>query len=93
VHRRRDPKVDARMRFGKVAEPVDQPFGGEVGRGADRKHAGTLPLQEPLGAHRDPVQRIAHNGEVVAAGLGDDQPLALAVEKLDRKLGLQGLDL
>ena len=30
VHHRRDPEVDARMRLGKMAEPMHQPLGGEV---------------------------------------------------------------
>ena len=32
---------------------------------------------------------IAHDGEVVAAGFGDDQALAFAVEQFYRKLRLQ----
>jgi hypothetical protein len=31
--------------------------------------------------------------EVVAARFGDDQPLSLAIEELDRKLGFERLDL
>ena len=83
MQRRRNPQVDPRMRLGKMAEPMHQPFGGKIGRGADRQHAGVLPLQQPLGADRDAVERVADDGEIVAAGLGDDQALTLAVEQLD----------
>jgi len=47
------------MCLGKVPEPVHQPFRSEVGRGADRENAAILPLQEPLGADCNPVQRVA----------------------------------
>jgi hypothetical protein len=50
-------------------------------------------LQQAIGAERDPVERIPHHGQVVVAGLGDDQPLAFAVEKLQAELGLQSLHL
>jgi hypothetical protein len=45
MQRRRNPKIDLRMRFGKIPQTMHQPFGGEVGRGADRQHAGVLALQ------------------------------------------------
>jgi hypothetical protein len=93
MHRCGDPQVNAGMRFGKVAEPMHQPLGGKIGRGADCEDPCTLPLQEPLGADRNAVQGIAHHGKIIAAGFGDDQPLALAVEQLDRKLGFKRLDL
>ena len=57
------------------------------------KYAGVLPLQQPLGADGNAVERVAHDGEIVAARLGDDQALALAIEQLDRKLRLQRLHL
>ncbi len=81
------------MGFGEMAKPMHQPFGGKVRRGRDRKHAGVLPLQEPLSAHRDAVERVAHDGQIVASGFGDDQALPLAVEQFYRKLSLQRLDL
>src|SRR5690349_12183775 len=77
------------MRFDEVAEPVHEPLGRKIGRCADREHTGILPLQQPLGADRNPVQRVAHDQEIVAAGLRDDEPLALAVEQLDAKPVLQ----
>ena len=76
-----------------MAEPMHQPFGGKVRRGRHREHAGVLPLQQPLGADGDAVERVAHDGEIVAPGLGDDQALALAVEQFYRKLRFQRLDL
>jgi hypothetical protein len=46
-----------------------------------------------LGAKSEAVQRVANDGEVVPARLGDDEALALAVEELDAKLRLERLDL
>jgi hypothetical protein len=80
MQRRRDPEVDAGMRLGKVTEPVHQPFGGEVGRRAYCENAGVLPFEKPFCADGDAIQRVAHDGEVIAAGLGDDEALALPVE-------------
>ena len=90
---RGDPQIDAGMRLGKSAQAVDQPFGGEVRRGAHGEHAGGLALQQTLGADRDAVERVAKDGEVFAARLGDDEPLALAIEELDPELEFQRLDL
>src|SRR5262249_35351675 len=68
-------------------------FRGEVRRRADRQRARALALQEALGTERDPVERVADDGEILAAALGDHQPLTLAVEELDAELLLQRLDL
>ncbi len=57
VQGRADPQVDGGMGFGKSAKPVNKPFRGEIGRGADRQHAGVLALQQPVGSGRDTVQR------------------------------------
>src|SRR5205823_11722464 len=65
----------------------------EVRRGADGKNAGALPLKQSLGPGGDPVQRIAHHGEIVPARLRDDQTLTLTIEQLDRELRLQRLHL
>ena len=81
------------MRLGEMSEPVHQPFGGEVRRGADGEHAGILPLQQALGAERDAVEAVAHGGEVVLAGFGEDEPLMLAIEQPDAELDLERLDL
>ncbi len=93
MQRCRNAQVDAGVRFGKMPEPVHQPFGGEVRRRADRQNTGILPLEQPFGAERDPVERIADDGQIVAARLGDDKALAFAVEQLDAKLGFERLDL
>src|SRR5262245_3063912 len=93
VKRGGDAQFYSRVRLGKMAEPVHQPFGGEVGRGRDCQHARVLPLQQPLGADGDAVERVAHDGEIIAPGLGDDQALPLAVEQFYCKLCFQRLDL
>ena len=93
MQRRRHPELDLGKGLREAAEPVHQPLGGEVGRRADREHPRTLPLQQPLGAERDPVERVADHVEIFAAGLGDHQPLALAIEKLEAELGFERLHL
>jgi len=45
-------------------------------------------LQQPISAERDPVEGIAHHSQIVMAGIGDDQPLALTVEQLQAKCRL-----
>ena len=76
-----------------MPEPVHQPFGCEIRRRADGQDAGVLPLQQPFGSDRDPVERIPDDGQIVAAGFGDDQALAFAIEQLDAELDLERLDL
>src|SRR5215204_2535631 len=93
VQRRRDPQVDVRMRLGKVPETVDQPFGGEIRRGADGEHPRALALHDARGAERDAVEGVAQHGEIIAPGLGDDEPLALAIEELEAERRLERLDL
>ena len=89
----RHAQVDVCVRFGKMPEPVHQPLGGEIRRRADGQDAGILPFEQPLGAERDPVQRIADDGQIVAARFGDDEALAFTVEQLDGELGFERLDL
>src|SRR5688572_4325248 len=88
-----DAQIDGRMRFGEAAEPVNEPFCREVGRGADRQHATTLPLQQPFGPVGDAIEGIANDHKVRFTGLGDYEPLPLAVEELQAKLGFQRFDL
>ena len=88
-----DPQVDSRMRLGKAAETVDEPFGCKIRRRADGDDARALTLDQTFCADGDPVQCIPQNDEIVATGFGNDQPLALAIEKLDPELCLQGFDL
>jgi len=91
VHRRRDPQIDFGMSLGEPAQPMDQPLGGEIRRGAYRQHPGTLALREALGRHGDAIKCVAHGGQIIAAGFGDDEPLPLAIEQLDAELRLQRL--
>src|SRR5215472_1401882 len=93
MQRRGNTKVNAGMLLGKVAEPMHQPFGSKVRRSADSENACVLPLQQPLGANRNPIQRVAYDREVVPACFCNDEPLALAVEKLDRQFSFKRLDL
>src|SRR5688572_29489045 len=72
---------------------MHEPFGGEIGRGADREDAGALTLQQSLRTHVDAVERIAHHGKIAAPRFGDGQTLPLPIEELDAELGFQGLDL
>ena len=44
-----------------------------------------MTLQQPFGANGDPVQRIADDGQVIAASFGDDQPLPFTMEELEPK--------
>jgi hypothetical protein len=81
------------MGFGKTSEPVDQPFGGKIRRGADREYARALALQQPFGTDRDSIEGVADHGEVVTTGLGDHQPLPFPVEQLDPELRFQRFDL
>ncbi len=48
-----------------------------------------MTLQQPLGADGDPVERIANDGQVIAAGFGEDQPLPFAMEQLEPKYILE----
>ena len=84
-------EVDLRMALGEPAEPTDEPFCREIRRDADREHTGALPLRQALGAERDLVERVADHGEILAARLGDDEPLALAIEELEPELRLERL--
>jgi hypothetical protein len=46
-----------------------------------------------FGTNSNPVQRIAHDREVVSARLCNDEALALPIEKLDRQFSFKRLDL
>src|SRR5260370_40967293 len=72
---------------------MPQPFRGEIQRGADREDVGALLLHQPLGAGADVVERLANHAEVIPAGRGNLEALALAAEELDAELGLKGPDL
>jgi hypothetical protein len=66
--------------FRKPAEAVHKPFGGEVRRCTYGQNTRGLALQEALRANRDPIERVANDGEVVATSLRDHQPLAFTME-------------
>jgi hypothetical protein len=89
VHRCREVQLYFGVCRGKPSETVNQPFGGEVGRGTDGERTSTLTLSQLLGSKRDPVEGIAYHSKIVAAGAGDDEAVALAVEEPDAKLSLQ----
>ena len=93
MHGGGDAQINTRMGFTKPAQPIDQPFRRKVRRRADGQDPGVLPLQNALGARGDPVERVAYHIQIFAAGIGDNQTLALAIEKLDAKRGFQRLDL
>jgi hypothetical protein len=58
VHRCRDIELNFGIGRGKPSETVNEPFGGEVGRGADGERARTLTLSELLGSKSDRVEGI-----------------------------------
>ena len=89
VHRCREVQLYFGVCRGKPSETVNQPFGGEVGRDTDGERARTLTLSQLLGSKRDPVEGIAYHSKIVAAGAGNDEAVALAVEQPDAKLSLQ----
>src|SRR5580704_4834500 len=91
MHRARYAEVDFGMCLCEAAEPMDEPLGGKIRRGAHGQHAGTLPLHQALGSHGDAVKRLAHNCQIIAPGIGNDQPLPLAIKELDAELRLQRL--
>ena len=76
---RGDSKVNSRMSLGKMAQPMDQPFGCEIRRGTNRQNARALSLQQTLRARGNTIERIAHDNEVVPPCFGDDKPLAFAI--------------
>ena len=89
VHRCREVQLYFGVRRGKPSQTVNQPFGGKVGRGTDGERASTLTLSQLLGSKRDPVEGIAYHSKIVAAGAGNDEAVALAVEEPDAEFSLQ----
>jgi len=89
VHRCREVQLYFGVCRGKPSKTVNQPFGGEIGRGADGERASTLTLSQLLGSKRDPVESIAYHSKIVAAGAGNDEAVALAIEQPDAKFSLQ----
>src|SRR5262245_39320056 len=93
MHGGRHPKVDLGMDLGKSAEPVNQPFSGEIWRRTHRQHARTLPLHEALCSIGDASESVSLDRQVVPAGFTDAPPLPFALEKLDSEFRLQRFDL
>ena len=93
MQRGADPEIDLGVGLGETPQPMHEPLGREVRRRADGEHAAALALQQPLRSSRDAVEGIAHDDEIGASGLGDDQALPLAIEQLQPELGLERLDL
>src|SRR5262249_34936456 len=65
----------------------------KIRRRAHGERAAALALQQPFGPVADAVESVAHDHEIGATCLGDDQPLSLAIEQLQPELGLERLDL
>src|SRR5262249_15649559 len=93
MHGGADPQIDLRMGLSETAQPMDEPLGREIRRGAHGERAAALALQQALGSVADAVESIAHDHEIGATGLGDHQPLSLAIEQLQAEFGLEWLDL
>jgi len=89
VHRCREVQLYFGVCRRKPSKTVNQPFGGEVGRGAYGERASTLTLSQLVGSKRNPVEGIAYHSKIVAADAGDDEAVALAVEEPDAKFSLQ----
>src|SRR5215472_8222178 len=89
MQRARYAEVDFGMYFCKATEPMDEPLGSKIRRCAHGQHARILPLHQALGSHGDAVERLAHNSQIIAPGIGNDEPLPLATEELDAELRLQ----
>src|SRR5215211_1097581 len=93
MQRRGHAEVDAGMRLGKVTKPMHEPFGGKIRRRAYRKNSGVLSFEKPFRADGNTIQCVPYDGEVVTAGLGDDEALTLPIEQLDGEVGFERLDL
>jgi hypothetical protein len=86
-------QINARMRLGKTAQSVDQPFGRKIRRGADGNDAGALTLDQALRADGNAIKGISQNHQILPTGLGNYQALALPIEELDAELRFQRFDL
>src|SRR5215469_5761564 len=93
MQRARYAEVDFGMHFCESTEPMDEPLGSKIRRCANGQHARTLPLHQALGSHGNAVKRVAHNCQIIAPCIGNDEPLPLTIEELDAKLRLQRLHL
>jgi hypothetical protein len=81
------------MHLPKTTEAMHQPFRCKVRRRAHGEHARRLPLREAGGPKRDAIKGVPDYVEVLAACIGDDEALALAIEELEPEFQLQRLHL
>ena len=81
--RRGNAKVDLWVGRSKASKPVHEPLGAEIRRGTDRKDTRRPVLKQAVRAHGNSIQRVAHDSEVLLAGAGDDEALAVAREQLE----------
>ena len=81
-------QIDCRILGGKPAKPVHQPFSRKIGGRAHREHAGVLAAQQSLGPVGDSVERVAHCCKIASTGLGNDEPLTLAIEEFSASSAL-----
>jgi len=83
-----DSEIDLRMAPCKLTKPMHEPFGSEVGRCADCQNARGLALNKTTSAKGKSIERVADHGKILAAGLGNDKPLAFSIEELESKCPL-----
>jgi hypothetical protein len=74
-------KIDFRMGLSKPTEPMHEPFGRKIWRCADCQNAGGSALKDTIGTNGYSIECITHYGKVLATGLGNHEPLALAIEE------------
>jgi hypothetical protein len=67
MHGCRNAQIGTGVRLGKMAEPMHQPFGGKIRRGADGKETGVLPLQQARRSCRNAISP-AHGGVLILTG-------------------------
>ena len=82
-------EVDLRVGRSKTSKPVYEPFRAEVRRGADSQNARRPVLKQTVRAHGNPIQRVADDSQVLLAGVGDDEALAIAREQLEAESRFQ----
>jgi hypothetical protein len=86
-------EVDVAVCRGISIEAVHQPLRREIRGRADGQDRRALPLHQPFRPDGDPVESIPHHGEIVAAGLGNDEALTFAIEELQSQQRLERLHL
>jgi len=88
LHGCADAQIDCWMVIRKLTKPMHEPFCSKVRRGADCQNARGLALNEATGAKGKSIECVANHGKILAAGLGNDEPLAFSIEELDPKCQL-----